>query len=246
MDEKEYKKYHYIGKKLPESFPVKTEQELYVQSGVYPPVWGMKIGETSAVEGFRSYLIADRDCQGKTMLEKAIECGAALSVTRHATFLVDEASNKRVSGLITYYYLPFEQDDATYMLPTSGEPIENAVNVETTGEVEIHLVVGEDDWERYVTLPVKTAWPSLNLLDIIDELEDTFRDWSENKENGFKYSEDDLEGSYNPVEVIFFNKLGEARTFWFDNIRDLLRHIVCIRLVNIDNKIIETKKHKKK
>lgn len=245
-ENKEYKRYIYTGKPLPASCPVKPVEELYSESGIYPPRWGYRIGEISDTFGKKSYLEMDQNCAGKTMMDQIIESGAALSVTKYCTRRIDtEQGSKYVDGSITYYYLPYEQEDATFRLPTAVEPISWAINVETDAMMEVLLTTGDEGWQRYVTVPVRTGWPSVSMIDVVERLEDTFIDWAAKKENGFRFfdmDEEDEDEYCTAMEVLFFDETGAGNGLAFGSVRELMHCIVSIRLVNVQNKIIDKKR----
>lgn len=244
--DKEYKKYIYVGKPMPEGCPLGLVAELFCENGVYPQRWGESIGEVSETLGKKSYLKMDKDCDGKTMLDQLIECGAALSMTKYGARRVKtEDGYKWVDGAVTYYYLPYELEGATFRLPTAGEPISHAINVETDAVMEVLLTTGDEGWHRYLTIPIKTGWPSVSMFDVVEDLKETILEWAADKKNGFSFFEDeddDEDEECAAMEVLFFDEMGAGSGLEFESVRDLMRCIVSIRLVNVQNKIIEKTK----
>lgn len=244
--DKEYKKYIYVGKPMPEGCPLKQTAELFCENGVYPQRWGDCFGETSDAFGKKSYFTMDKDCKGQTMMDKLIECGAALSLTRYGARRVKtETGYKMVDGAITYYYLPYVAEDATFRMPTASEPISHAINVETDAVMEVLLTTGDEGWHRYLTIPIKTGWPSVSMFDVVEDLKETILEWAADKKNGFSFFEDeddDEDEECAAMEVLFFDEMGAGSGLEFESVRDLMRCIVSIRLVNVQNKIIEKTK----
>lgn len=244
--DKEYKKYIYVGKPMPEGCPLKQTAELFCENGVYPQRWGESVGEVSETLGKKSYLKMDKGCDGKTMLDQLIECGAALSMTKYGTRRVKtEDGYKWVDGAVTYYYLPYVAEDATFRMPTAAEPISQAINVETDAVMEVLLTIGDEDegWHRYLTIPIKTEWPSVSMIDVVEDLKETILEWATDKKNDFSFLEDeDEDEECAAMEVLFFDEMGAGSGLEFESVRDLMRCIVSIRLVNVQNKIIEKTK----
>lgn len=265
MEEKnvKYEEYVYAGAPLPPECTIDTKQGLHVDDGLYPHRWGLKVGETSREFGKNSYLTVDQKNGNTALLDKLIEVGAvqeyARSIVRKVT---NEAGEERwQDAYLTTYYLPYERVAATFRQPTAQEPIECAINVETDAVLEVLLTTG--DWSRYVDLHVQTRWPSVSMMDVIEDLEDTFLEWAEEKEYGFSFfsSEDDEECDtedddfddddyydddeedvcHRAMKAMFFNEMGDGDELEFENVRDLMRGIVSIRLVSVNNKIIERK-----
>lgn len=238
----EGKKYIYVGKPLPESCPAGQVEELFCESGVYPPRWAYCIGEISDALGKKSYFEMDKNCTGKSMMDRLIEEGIALSKTQYGTRQIKtENGYKFVDGAVTYYYLPYEQEDATFRLPTAIEPISLAVNVETDAIMEVLFTTGDEGWQRYITIPIKTKWPSISMIDTINNLKETIIDWAMDNENGFSIYMDDDENDEElaPLGVLFFDEMGNSSTLEFESVRELIHHIVSVRLVNVEKKDIE-------
>lgn len=51
--------------------------------------------------------------------------------------------------------------------------------------------------------------------------------------------EDEDDEEYAAMEVLFFDEMGAGSSLEFETVRELLRCIVSIRLVNMENKIID-------
>lgn len=241
-EKQKYKKYIYVGKPLPDSCPVKQVEEMICANGIYPHRWGNPIGEISDALGKKSYFKMDENCTGKTMLDKLIEDGIALSITKYGTRRIKtENGYKWVDGAVTYYYLPYEQEDATFRLPTAIEPISQSVNIETDALMEVLFTTGDEGWQRYITIPIQTGWPSISMIDAICDLKETLLDWAIDKENGFSiYMDDDEEDEeFAPLEVLFFDEMGNGSELEFESVGELMHHIVSVRLVNVENKAID-------
>ena len=241
-EEQKYKKYIYVGKPLPESCPVEQVEEMFCANGIYPHRWGNPIGEINDALGKKSYFKMDENCTGKTMLDKLIEDGIALSITKYGTRRIKtENGYKWVDGAVTYYYLPYEQEDATFRLPTAIEPISQSVNIETDALMEVLFTTGDEGWQRYITIPIQTGWPSISMIDAICDLKETLLDWAIDKENGFSiYMDDDEEDEeFAPLGVLFFDEMGNGSELEFESVGELMHHIVSIRLVNVENKAID-------
>ena len=73
-------------------------------------------------------------------------------------------------------------------------------------------------------------------MDVLGDLEDDIRDMVKNGVNGFSYSR---ENDYPAWNATFFDKLGRGTELEFESLHELLRTIVSIRLVKVDNRIIE-------
>lgn len=269
MEEKnvKYEEYVYAGAPLPPECTIDTKQGLHVDDGLYPHRWGLKVGETSREFGKNSYLTVDQKNGNTALLDKLIEVGAAQEYARSIVRKVtDEAGAERwQSAYLTTYYLPYEHVAATFRQPTAQEPIECAINVETEAVLEVLLTTG--DWSRYVNIHIQTRWPSVSMMDIIEELEDTFLEWAEEKEYGFSffssdedaeddedcdtedddsdddgyYDDDEEDDCHRAMKAMFFNEIGDGDELEFENVQDLMRCIVSIRLVSVNNKIIERK-----
>ena len=265
MEEKniKYEEYVYVGAPLPPECTIDTKQGLHVEDGLYPHQWGLKVGETSREFGKSSYLTVDQRNGNTALLDKLIEVGAAQEYARSIVRKVtDEAGAERWrDAYLTTYYLPYERVAGTFRQPTAQEPIECAINVQTDAVAEVLFTTG--DWSRYADFHIQTMWPSVSMMDIIEELEDTFLEWAEEKEHGFSffssddeeddaedddidddndyYDDDEEDECYRAMKVMFFNEIGDGDELEFANVQDLMRCIVSIRLVSVDNKIVERK-----
>ncbi len=232
----ETKNYKYVGKPLPAYCPIKTERTLEAaRDGVaFPHRWGLVVGEKTDKHGLASYLIADKDKTGKTILEQMLEDDLLFENKRNILREVSDGGYEELR--LTEYYLPFISEDATYQLPTVNEYIDCAVNVKTDALIEIRMVADGGDLERYLHIPVKTSWPSVSFMDVLGDLEDDIRDMAKNGANGFSYSR---ENDYPAWNAAFFDKLGRGTELEFESLHELLRTIVSIRLVKVDNRIVE-------
>ena len=176
----ETKNYKYVGKPLPAYCPIKTERTLEAaRDGVaFPHRWGLVVGEKTDKHGLASYLIADKDKTGKTILEQMLEDDLLFENKRNILREVSDGGYEELR--LTEYYLPFISEDATYQLPTVDEYIDCAVNVKTDALIEIRMVADGGDLERYLHIPVKTSWPSVSFMDVLGDLEDDIRDMVKN------------------------------------------------------------------
>lgn len=269
MEEKniKYEEYVYVGAPLPPECTIDTKQGLHVEDGLYPHRWGLKVGETSREFGKSSYLTVDQRNGNTALLDKLIEVGAAQEYSRNIVRKVtsEEGDVRWRDAYLTTYYLPYERVAGTFRQPTAQEPIECAINVQTDAVVEVLFTTG--DWSRYVDFHIQTMWPSVSMMDVIEDLEDTFLEWAEEEESGFSffssdneeddeendeadddfddgddyYDDDEEDECHRAMKVMFFNEIGDGDELEFENVRDLMRCIVSIRLVSVDNKIIERK-----
>lgn len=104
------------------------------------------------------------------------------------------------------------------------------------------------------------------MMDVIEDLQDIFVNWAEEKKNGFEFfSFDDVEyddeteedpdfdvdfddededyedgDDFNhPMMVLFFNEAGDGSQLEFENVSELMHCIVSLRLVAVQNEIVE-------
>lgn len=230
------KNYRYVGKPLPDYCPIKTERTLEAaRDGVaFPHRWGLVVGEKTDKYGLVSYLIVDKDKTGKTILELMLEDDLLFEHKRTVLREVPDGGYEELR--LTEYYLPFISEDATHLLPTVNEYIDNAVNVKTDALIEVRMVADDEGLERYLHIPVKTAWPSVSFMDVVGELEDDICDLAEKSQNGFSRNNDD---GFSVWEAVFFDKLGRGAELEFESLHELMRTIVSVRLVKVENEIIE-------
>ena len=140
------------------------------------------------------------------------------------------------------YYLMYEHENALFRRPTATEPIENSSNVLVDGTVEVHFVVDEmNHWDRFIAIPLKTSAPSITILDILDDLPEIILDWAEKNQYGFEFEDPDANDEDDPIRVAFFNEVGICDILNFDNVHDLFRTIVNIRLIDLKNVIVDCK-----
>lgn len=267
MEEKtiKYEEYVYTGAPLPSECTIDTKQGLHMDDGIYPHRWGLKVGETSREFGKNSYLTADQKNGNTALLDKLIEVGAAQEYSRNIVRKVtnEEGDVRWRDAYLTTYYLPYERVAATFRQPTTQEPIECAINVQTDAVLEVLLTTG--DRERYLDIPIQTEWPSVSMMDVIEDLEDTFLEWAEEEKNGFSffssddeednaenddfdddddYDDDEEDECHRAMKAMFFNEIGDGDKLEFENVQGLMRCIVSIRLVSVNNKIIDRKTEK--
>lgn len=121
------------------------------------------------------------------------------------------------------------------------------------------------EWSRYINIPVRTSWPSVSMMDVIEDLEEEFEEWAAEKTNGFAYlssyeddpeeaddfedfeadedddydEADDYDGTNRTMTVMFFNEMGDGDELEFESMQELMRCIVSIRLVNVQNRIVK-------
>ena len=147
-----YEKYNYVGKELPDYVPLPKTQELHVKAELYPPRYGVKIGDYTKEGGRRSLFTADKNCTGPTILDRLIEASIPeeYSYQAYRTFVEDGKEVEKLV-LVTSYYLMYEHENALFRRPTATEPIENSSNVLVDGTVEIHFVV--DGVIRHIPRP---------------------------------------------------------------------------------------------
>ena len=267
-EEVKYEEYVYIGAPLPDGCPIDTKQGIHTKNGIYPHRWGLKVGEDSREFGKNSYLTIDQENNNTAMLDKLIAAGTTKEYSRSISRKVKNDDGKTVwkDALLTTYYLPYERASASFRIPTTQEPIENAVNVQTDALLEVLFVTGDEGWSRYVEIPIQTAWPSVSMMDVIEDLQDIFVDWAQEKKNGFEFfSFDDVEydnetegdpdfendfddededyedgdDSQHPMMVLFFNEAGDGSQLEFENVSELMHCIVSLRLVAVQNEIVE-------
>lgn len=236
-----YEKYNYVGKELPDYVPLPKTQELHAKAELYPPRYGVKIGDYTKEGGRRSLFTADKNCTGPTIFDRLIEAGIPeeYSYQAYRTFVEDGKEVEKLV-LVTSYYLMYEHENALFRRPTATEPIENSSNVLVDGTVEVHFVVDEmNRWDRYLSIPLKTSAPSITILDILDDLPDIILDWAEESQFGFEFEDPDDNDEDDPIRVAFFNEVGTCDMLNFQNIHDLFRTIVSIRLVDLKNVIVD-------
>lgn len=235
----EIKKYVYYGKELPKDCTLKKNIELQgTKDGVaFPHLYGLVIGEESKKYGRRSYIVSD----GETtkMLDALIAAGCTRSMRR-------EVMRKKEDGdyedlVLTQFFLMYKAEDATFDLPTASENISNACNVETNVVLEIKLLTDDGDVERYVNFPFYTSGPfSTSLLNFLEGIEDEFDCLLDEGKDGFNVVKEDGSNYY---EVTFFDVVtGQERTVQFETMSELLRTVCSVRLVKVENKIVERRK----
>lgn len=239
--EVKYENYIYVGKPLPEGCPIKTVQGLHIDDEIYPHRWGLKVGEDSKEFGKKSYFIKDKENNDTKLLDELLDADVVEQTSKNIMRKTEKDGEEVwVDAYVTYYYLPFEHESASFRLPTSDEPIEDAINVETDATLEVLMVTG--DWSRYLTIPIRTEWPSITMIDAIDDLEDIFDEWADNKQNGFSHLESDNKFKKRAchddcILVRFFNQMGDGDDLEFESIDDMMSCIVSLRLVNVENRI---------
>lgn len=233
------KKYEYYGKEFPEGCTFRKNLELQgKKDGVaFPHLFGLEIGEESKEHGRRSYIVSD----GETtkMLDALIAAGCTRSMRR-------EVMRARENGeyedlVLTQFFLMYKAEDATFDLPTASENISNACNVATDAVLEVKLLTDDGDVERYVNFPFYTSGPfSTSLLDFLEGIEDEFDCMFEEGKDGFNVVKEDGSNYY---EVTFFDVVtGQERAVQFETMSELLRTVCSVRLVKVENKIVERRK----
>lgn len=235
----EIKKYVYYGKELPKDCTLKKNIELQGTKNdvAFPHLYGLEIGEDSKEHGRRSYIVSD----GETtkMLDALIAAGCTRSMRR-------EVMRKREDGdyenlVLTQFFLMYKAEDTTFDLPTASENISNACNVETNAVLEVKLLTDDGDVERYINFPFYTSGPfSTSLLDFLEGIEDEFDCMFEEGKSGFSLVKED---GFTYYEVMFFDVVtGQERRVQFDTMSELLRTVCSVRLVKVENKIVERTK----
>lgn len=191
----------------------------------------------------------DYDSTGNTtIMDLFIKSGIALP---KKYYLAKEVETENGLGWVEcveiYYYLPYEREDATCRLCTSARPIsplieDNSVDdsvyrlpsADKSDPQEANTVIEvlfstDKEWQRYVTIPVKSQWKSL--FDVMNNLESMLTDWAANEKNGFRFCNTDKD---NTVEAIFFNETGWGidQKLAFESIKALMQCVVSVRVVN--------------
>ena len=230
------KKYVYVGNPLPDFCNIQTERmlESAKEDDVFPHRWGLIVGENTDKYGLKSYLIADQNTMEKTVLEQLINGDIVEEYSRPVMRKNKDGSYEEL--YLTLYFLPYELEESTHRISTVEECIENAINVKTDALVEVKMVAGDFELERYITIPVKTAWPAISFIDIVNDLEEEFWELAENRQKGFSKEKED---EHTVWRAVFFNRLGEDTDFEFETLSELLRTIVSIRLVEVNNQIVK-------
>lgn len=236
-----YEKYNYVGKELPDYVPLSKTQELYAKAELYPPRYGVKIGDYTKEGGRRSLFTADKNCTGPTILDRLIETGIPeeYSYQAHRTFVEDGKEVEKLV-LVTSYYLMYEHENALFRRPTATESIINALNVNVSATVEIHFAT-EDmwHWDRYITMQLKTACPTVSMMDIVSELPEDILELVRRGKRGFSYAIPEEGGPRAPISVVFFNDVGHDCALEFNSLNDLMRTIVSIRLIDVNNHVVK-------
>lgn len=197
----------------------------------------------------------DYDSTGNTMMmDLFIKSGIALPKKYYLAKRVEtENGPEWVECVEIYYYLPYEREDATCRLCTSARPISPLIEDDSVDDsmyrldsvyrlppadksapqeanTVIEVLFSTDrEWQRYVTIPVKSQWKSL--FDVMNDLESILTDWAANGKNGFRFCNTDKD---NTVEAIFFNEMGWGidQELVFESVKALMQCVVSVRVVN--------------
>lgn len=241
MENEKYEEYVYVGKEIPADINIGKTQRIRNTLGFYPPRFGLKVGEYTEEFGRKSFFLSDTSAEGPTILDRLIDAGIPEEHT-YDVFKTVEEDGKETKKVVscTSYFLIYEHKDATFRRPTATESIINALNVNVSATVEIHFAT-EDmwHWDRYITMQLKTACPAVSMIDIVSELPQDIRELVRKGKRGFSYAIPEERGPRAPISVVFFNDVGHDCALEFDSLNDLMRTIVSIRLIDVNNHVVK-------
>ena len=174
----------------------------------------------------KSFIAADGEGTGN--FDKLLEAG--ILKEQHKYTINIETGKER--GVV-YYYVMRKIVGHSSGLPTITEDcLDTCYNVQYHYTYEI-LLVGDEEYKRYVTVDVDTDGPhTFCLMDAIEDLEYTFEGWAEDKKYGF--SKDD----YGTLHCQFFDDFGQPIDAEFNSTRELMMCVNSIRIVKLQKEIL--------
>lgn len=213
---------------LPEDIPLEKTGSITTEKEWFGSTFGECVGKILDTGEKESFFRRDRENNNTVLLDILVESGKCKCIHRE----MYNRENKK-SYKATFIYVMHRVVDHCSDKPTiTAEALDTPMNVEYEFTYEI-LLVANDEYKRYITKTIKTKGPyTYSLMDVIENIEQMFEEWIEDGEQGFRYSDEE-------IEVKFYNEVGEENHIPFENMRHLLMSINSVRIIDFKSKLVK-------
>ena len=214
---------------LPEEIPLKRTGTITTRGEWYGHSYADVVGRIYADGTVKSFFTDDIE-SGTTRLFDILRYSGKVKKIHRCIWERDSLELKDCDD----YYVLRKVKGHTSERPTETETrLDTICNVDYEYVYEI-LLVANDEYRRYLTESVKTrGLGPYSIFDSMHDWEETFEEWAEYEENGFR--EDDDGG----IEVLFYDELGNSEWIYFDSAHELLLSMNSVRMIEIKEEIVE-------